>query len=55
MGRKLNGGPTRELVDPTTGERFQFRDSHTLFWIRMEYWAIICAVMALVMMWVRFA
>ena len=40
LGRKLNSAPTRELVDPKTGQRVLLRNDHSLFWIPMQWWAI---------------
>jgi hypothetical protein len=48
LGRRLNGGEKRQLVDPRTGETFEVRREHSLFFIRMEYWAAILAAVALV-------
>ncbi len=40
LGRKLNGGEGRSLVDEATGEIVILKKKHTLFFIKMEYWAI---------------
>lgn len=48
VGKRLNGAPGRELVDPATGERVVLKRRNTLFWIRMEYWSIPVALFALV-------
>ena len=48
IGRRMNGTPPRELVDSATGERVMLTRSHRLFWIRMEYWSIPVALLALV-------
>ncbi|TXM89437.1 hypothetical protein FV222_26690 [Methylobacterium sp. WL103] len=48
VGRRLNGNPPRELVDPVTNERVLLYSLHKLFWIRMEYWSIPVALAALV-------
>jgi hypothetical protein len=43
VGRVLNRKGMRELLDTETGERFavQTGGGHTLFFIPMEYWAVI--------------
>ena len=39
IGRWFNSGE-KTLVDPETGEEVMFKPSHSLFFIKMEYWAI---------------
>lgn len=46
VGKRLNGKPARELLDPATGERVLLTRRHSLFWIRMEYWSIPVAIAA---------
>lgn len=46
LGRFLNGRDARTLVDPATGQRVTLRPDHSLFFIRMEYWAIILVLVA---------
>lgn len=48
VGRRLNGTPPRELIDPATNQGVLLRCLHKLFWIRMEYWSIPVALAALV-------
>ena len=36
VGRRLNGNPPRELLDPATIQRVLLYRSHKLFWIRIE-------------------
>lgn len=52
LGRRLNGQSGRVLIDEATGERVIMRPRHSLFWIRMEYWA---AVLALGAIWMAVA
>ena len=33
LGVKLNSSPSRVLVDPKTGQQFEFKKTHTMFWI----------------------
>jgi hypothetical protein len=49
LGRYLNGQPGRVLVDPQTGQQVTLRREHSLFFIRMEYWAAVLAAGALVL------
>ena len=48
VGRRLNGTPPRELIDPATNQRVRLTRLHRLFWIRMEYWSLPVALAALV-------
>jgi membrane protein DedA with SNARE-associated domain len=48
IGRRLNGTPPRELLDPRTHERVLLYRRHKLFWIPMQYWSIPVAIAALV-------
>lgn len=40
-GVKWNNENERNVVDEKTGQRIGARNSHTLFWIPMQYWGII--------------
>lgn len=46
LGRYFNGKPGRRLVDKDTGEEFVVEPRHSLFWIKMEYWAVALVVAA---------
>jgi hypothetical protein len=50
LGRRLNGGQGRVMTDKETGREVVLRRSHSLFFIRMEHWALIMAGAALVLM-----
>ncbi len=39
LGKRLNKDNERVLVDPKTGETVKLTRTHSLFWIKMEYWA----------------
>ncbi|WP_419899351.1 hypothetical protein [Roseomonas sp. USHLN139] len=47
VGRRLNGGPGRELIDARTGQRVLLRPRHALFWIPMQYWSVLSLLAAL--------
>jgi hypothetical protein len=47
LGRSLNQRQGRLLIDPTTHEQFVLRSDHSLFFIKMEYWAYVMLVGAL--------
>ncbi|MGF1481933.1 MAG: hypothetical protein ACFB4I_21045 [Cyanophyceae cyanobacterium] len=46
LGRRLNRGQPRRLVDQTTGESVIFQKRHSMFFIKFEYWALIWAASA---------
>lgn len=48
IGRRLNGRPPRELIDPTTNQRVLLRRRHALFWVPVQYWSVPVAIAALV-------
>jgi hypothetical protein len=48
VGRRLNGTPPRELVDPATNARVLLRRRHTLFWAPVQYWSVPVALAAFV-------
>jgi len=41
LGKKLNSKEPRELVDPKTNERILIKERHTIFWMPMEFFAVI--------------
>jgi hypothetical protein len=49
IGRRLNGGRGRILVDKTTGQEVVLKSVHSLFFIRMEYWGALSVVGGLAM------
>jgi hypothetical protein len=51
IGRAMNQGDQRWLVDPETGERVVVRTGggHSLFFIPVRYWWIVFAVLGVVM------
>jgi hypothetical protein len=47
LGEKLNGGPSQLLVDPKTGQQYEFKKKHTLFWIPLQWSSAVIAAIAL--------
>ena len=47
-GVRLNHEADRTLVDPKTGNEVHIRRRHTLFWIPMQYWAPVLAVVGVI-------
>jgi hypothetical protein len=45
LGLRLNDpAHARVLIDKQTGQEVKFQRTHTLFWIRMEVWAVLIAL-----------
>jgi hypothetical protein len=53
LGNLLNGRSSRVLLDPQTGQEVVLRPNHTLFFIRMEYWAPILALLGVIFLFVN--
>ena len=47
-GLRLNREPDRTLVDPKSGNEVRLRRRHTLFWIPMQYWAPVLAIVGVI-------
>ena len=47
LGVKLNSTPGQVLVDPKTGQQFEFKKKHTIFWVPMQWFSTAIAAMAL--------
>ncbi len=45
LGKALNGRPGRVLVDPKTGQQVELKTKHTLFWIPLQWTALLVAVL----------
>ncbi len=46
LGRSLNNRPGKVLIDPETNEPVMLRaPRHDFFWIPIEYWAFIVAIL----------
>ncbi len=46
IGRRLNRTQPRQLVDQITGETVTFRKRHSMFFIKLEYWAFVFMAIA---------
>jgi hypothetical protein len=40
-GKKLNSKVAKVLIDPETGGEVEFKPNHSLFFIKIEYWAFL--------------
>ncbi|QJQ00237.1 hypothetical protein [Herbaspirillum rubrisubalbicans] len=47
VGIKLNSSPSQLLVDPKTGQQFEFKKKHTIFWIPMQWFSPVIAAIAM--------
>jgi hypothetical protein len=47
-GRKLNSAPVKNLIDPETGEVVGIKPVHSLFWIPMQWYAVLWMIAAVV-------
>jgi hypothetical protein len=47
-GRKLNSTPVKKLIDPETGEVVGIKSVHSMFWIPMQWYAVLWMVAAVV-------
>ena len=45
LGKKWNSEPGRVMTDNQTGSQVEIKNEHSLFWIKMEYWAAIAAIL----------
>ncbi len=51
VGNKLNDeSKSRTMIDKQTGREFIIKPSHTLFFIKMQYWAFIVGGFGLIML-----
>lgn len=50
FGMKWNIQDERILLDAKTGQKLKLRNSHTLFWIPMQYWGIIFPVVGVIIL-----
>jgi hypothetical protein len=47
MGKKWNEQEGQVLMDKASGKEFMVKPNHSLFWIKMQYWGIIFALLGL--------
>jgi hypothetical protein len=52
LGRYLNSGTGRVVVDQETQEQLILKRTHTFFWLRMEYWAPLLILLGIVLAFV---
>src|SRR6266542_584087 len=52
-GRYFNNKPGRVMIDKATGQEIVLRRVHSLFFIRMEYWAFVLAAIGVVVLFIH--
>ncbi len=50
LGTRLNSTPGRALIDPQTGQSVRLRRTHSLFFIPMQYTAVLAIIAAIVVL-----
>lgn len=53
LGKRLANLPGRELIDPQTQEKVILKEKHTIFWIPLHYFAVVLAVIAILILVVK--
>lgn len=48
LGVRLNSKPPRKLIDPQTNQQVLLKKTHSLFWVPMQYWAIVVVILGLI-------
>ena len=48
LGQRINANTTRQLVDPKTGQQVIIRRDHSLFFVKVEWWGPVMAVVGVV-------
>lgn len=48
LGKYLNNGPVKTVIDKETGEEIELRKTHSFFFIPLQYWGIIWSVVAII-------
>ena len=49
LGNRLEARPGRTMIDKETGQEVVLRGAHTLFFVRLRYWAWISAILGVVL------
>ena len=46
LGKKLNSKPGKILIDPATNQNIEIKQKHTIFWMPMEWFAVVLVIFA---------
>jgi hypothetical protein len=52
LGYKLNNKPGRIVIDIETNKTIELKNTHSMFWIPLQYWAVIISAFSI---WMYFA
>lgn len=55
IGTKLNNAPGKILLDPETNQEVVLKKKHTIFWVPMQWFALILGALALLMFFKDFS
>ena len=50
LDKRLAARPGRTMIDKATGQEVEMRGAHTLFFVRMKYWAWLLGIGGLVLL-----
>jgi uncharacterized membrane protein len=50
MSQRLDAQPGREVIDKATGQEITLRQPHTMFYVRLRYWAMLYAVVGAILL-----
>lgn len=50
LGKRLDARPGRTMIDKETGKEVVLRGAHTLFFVRLRYWAWISVILGAVLL-----
>ncbi len=50
VGNRFNNKPGRVVVDKETGKELELKSRHSLFFIPMQYWSFIIAVLGIILL-----
>lgn len=50
MGKKWNDQVAQVFIDKASGREVIIKPNHSLFWIKMQYWGIIFAILGLLVL-----
>ena len=50
VGKRMNGGEGRILIDPNTSEKVLLKHEHTFWFIKLEYWGVIWGIISILVL-----